>query len=212
MSAQALFSQLLIGLINGSFYAILSLGLALIFGMLNIVNAAHGAQYMMGAFCAYLLLQFAGIGYWWALLLSPLIVGVFGLIVERCLLRPMYRLDHLYGFILTWGLAWIIEGLFRLQYGVSGRPYSPPPELSGAYNLGFIFLPVYRCWVVVVATAVCFLSWYGVERTKLGSYLRAARENPVLLGAFGIKVSRMMALTYGFAAPPKTPQRSSLAR
>lgn len=195
---QALFGQLLLGLINGAFYAMLSLGLAVIFGLLNIVNFAHGALYMMGAFVAWFLLQYAGIGYWWALLLSPLIVGALGMAIERTMLRRLYQLDHLYGLLLTFGLALIIEGLFRNQFGSSGQPYAIPPQLMGGYNLGFMFLPTYRGWVVVASLAVCLLTWFVIERTKLGSYLRAATENPTLVQAFGINVPRMVTLTYGF--------------
>jgi branched-chain amino acid transport system permease protein len=195
---QALFGQLLLGLINGAFYAMLSLGLAVIFGLLNIVNFAHGALYMMGAFVAWFLLQYAGIGYWWALLLSPLIVGALGMAIERTMLRRLYQLDHLYGLLLTFGLALIIEGLFRNQFGASGQPYAIPSQLMGGFNLGFMFLPTYRGWVVVASLAVCLLTWFVIERTKLGAYLRAATENPTLVQAFGINVPRMVTLTYGF--------------
>lgn len=194
---QALFGQLMVGLINGAFYAMLSLGLALIFGMLNIINFAHGALYMMGAFAAYLLLDYAGIGYWPALILAPLIVGAFGMIIERLFLKQLYKLDHLYGLLLTFGLALILEGLFREQYGSSGLPYAPPPELTGVFNLGFMFLPVYRGWVIVASIAVCIGTWLLIEKTKLGSYLRAATENPALVQAFGINVPAMITLTYG---------------
>ncbi len=195
---QALFGQLLIGLINGSFYALLSLGLAVIFGLLNIINFAHGAQYMMGAFAAWFLLQYAGLSYWWALAIAPLAVGLFGVALERSMLHRLYRLDHLYGLLLTFGLALIIQGLFRNAYGSSGLPYRIPDALGGGHNLGFMFLPNYRAWVVVFSLAVCLLTWYVVERTKLGSYLRAATENPTLVRAFGINVPRMITLTYGF--------------
>ena len=198
VSSQALFSQLLIGLINGSFYALLSLGLAVIFGMLNIINFTHGAQYMLGAFTAYFLLQYAGLGYWWAILLAPLIVGITGIIVERLFLQWLYRLDHLYGLLLTFGLALIFEGTFRNFFGSSGQPYSVPPALQGGQNLGFMFLPNYRAWVVVFSLTVCLTTWFVIERTKLGSYLRAATENPALVRAFGINVPRMITLTYGF--------------
>src|SRR4051795_1535062 len=198
ISSQALFGQLLIGLINGSFYALLSLGLAVIFGMLNIINFTHGAQYMLGAFAAFFLLQYAGIGYWWALILSPLVVGATGIIVERLFLRWLYQLDHLYGLLLTFGLALIFEGTFRNFFGSSGLPYSVPPELTGGQNLGFMFLPNYRGWVVVFSLAVCLSTWFVIERTKLGAYLRAATENPTLVRAFGINVPRMITLTYGF--------------
>ncbi len=195
---QALFGQLLIGLINGSFYALLSLGLAVIFGLLNIINFAHGAQYMMGAFAAYLLLNLLGVGYWWALLIVPLLVGAFGMLIERLMLSKLYKLDHLYGLLLTFGLALIIQGLFRNKYGSSGQPFPIPQELTGARNLGFMFLPNYRAWVILVSVVVCLATWYVIERTKLGSYLRAATENPQLVQAFGINVPRMITLTYGF--------------
>jgi branched-chain amino acid transport system permease protein len=195
---QVLFGQLLLGLINGSFYALLSLGLAVIFGMLNVINFAHGALYMTGAFVAYFLLQYLGIGYWPALLLAPLIVGALGIVVEKTMLSRLYRLDHLYGLLLTFGLALIIEGLFRNYYGVSGRPYPTPPALSGGTNLGFMYLPTYRGWVVVASLIVCLGTWFLIERTRLGAYLRAGTENPTLLRAFGINVPVMMTLTYGF--------------
>ena len=195
---QALFGQLLLGLINGAFYAMLSLGLAVIFGLLNIINFAHGAQYMIGAFCAWFLLNLLGIGYWPALIIAPLAVGAFGIILERVFLRWMYKLDHLYGLLLTFGLALIIEGLFRQQYGSSGQPYAIPTQLTGGQNLGFMFLPNYRAWVIAASIVICFGTWYLIERTKLGSYLRAATENPALVQAFGINVPRMVTLTYGF--------------
>ena len=195
---QALFGQLLLGLINGAFYAMLSLGLAVIFGMLNIINFTHGAQYMMGAFAAWFLLQYTGLGYWWALLVAPIVVGFTGVVIERLMLRHLYKLDHLYGLLLTFGLALIIQGLFQNEFGSSGLPYRIPPELTGGQNLGFMFLPNYRAWVVVVSLAVCLATWYLIERTKLGSYLRAATENPALVQAFGINVPRMITLTYGF--------------
>jgi branched-chain amino acid transport system permease protein len=195
---QALFGQLLIGLINGAFYALLSLGLSVIFGLLNIINFTHGAQYMMGAFVAYFLLQWAGLGYWWALLVAPLVVGVTGIVLERTMLKRLYQLDHLYGLLLTFGFALIIQGLFRDQYGSSGLPYSMPRQLAGGQNLGFMFLPNYRAWVIVFSLAVCLTTWYVIERTRLGSYLRAATENPALVQAFGINVPRMITLTYGF--------------
>jgi branched-chain amino acid transport system permease protein len=194
---QALFGQLLIGLINGAFYAMLSLGLAVIFGLLNIINFTHGAQYMMGAFCAWFLLTKAGIGYWWALLLAPIVVGAFGALIERTMLSRLYKLDHLYGLLLTFGLALIIQGLFRNEFGSSGLPYQIPPELSGGFNLGFMFLPKYRAWVIVASLIICLSTWYVIERTKLGSYLRAATENPALVQAFGINVPRMVTITYG---------------
>ena len=197
---QALFAQLLIGLINGAFYAMLSLGLAVIFGMLNIINFAHGAQYMLGAFCAWLALNYIHIGYWPALILAPIAVAVGGVILERLFLRHVYRLDHLYGLLLTFGLALIIEGALRNKYGSSGLPYDIPDELKGAHNLGFMFLPNYRAWVIVASLAVCFGTWFLIERTRLGSYLRAATENPTLVQAFGINVPLMVTLTYGFGA------------
>ena len=198
IAPQALFGQLLIGLINGAFYAMLSLGLAVIFGLLNIINFAHGAQYMMGAFCGWFLLTYLGVGYWPALILAPIIVGAFGVVIERLLLKPIYKLDHLYGLLLTFGLALIIEGLFRQQYGSSGQPYSIPSQLAGAQNLGFMFLPYYRGWVIVASIIVCFGTWFIIERTRLGAYLRAATENATLVQAFGINVPRMVTLTYGF--------------
>ena len=196
--AQALFGQLLIGLINGSFYALLSLGLAVIFGLLNIINFTHGAQYMMGAFCSYFLLQYAGVGYWWSLLLAPIAVGATGMAIERAMLSRLYKLDHLYGLLLTFGLALIIQGLFTNYYGSSGLPYRIPEELNGGINLGFMFLPKYRAWVIVASAVICAATWYVIERTKLGSYLRAATENRALVQAFGINVPRMIMLTYGF--------------
>src|SRR5438132_5523243 len=195
----ALFGQLLLGLINGSFYALLSLGLAVIFGMLNIINFAHGAQYMLGAFAAFFLLQYAGLGYWWAIIVAPIAVGITGVIVKRLFLQWLYKLDHLYGLLLTFGLALIIEGTFRNFFGSSGLPYAVPPSLQGGQNLGFMFLPNYRAWVVVFSLAVCFATWFVIERTRLGSYLRAATENPALVRAFGINVPRMITLTYGFS-------------
>ena len=195
---QAFMGQLLIGLINGSFYALLSLGLAVIFGLLNIINFTHGAQYMMGAFVAYFLLQWVGLGYWWALLVAPLVVGMIGVVLERTMLKRLYALDHLYGLLLTFGLALVIQGLFRNQFGSSGLPYGMPPQLVGTYNLGFMFLPVYRAWVVVFSLVVCLATWFVIERTRLGAYLRAATENPTLVQAFGINVPRMITLTYGF--------------
>ncbi len=195
---QALFGQLLIGLINGAFYAMLSLGLAVIFGLLNIINFTHGAQYMMGAFCSYFLLQYAGVGYWWSLLLAPIAVGATGVVIERTMLARLYQLDHLYGLLLTFGLALIIQGLFTNYYGSSGLPYRIPEELNGGINLGFMFLPKYRAWVIVASLVVCGATWYVIERTKLGSYLRAATENRALVQAFGINVPRMITLTYGF--------------
>jgi branched-chain amino acid transport system permease protein len=194
----ALFGQLLLGLINGAFYAMLSLGLAVIFGLLNIINFTHGAQYMMGAFCAWFLLNWAGIGYWPSLILAPIAIGVFGIIIERLFLKWIYKLDHLYGLLLTFGLALIIEGLFRQEYGSSGQPYAIPAELTGGRNLGFMFLPNYRAWVIGASIVICFGTWFMIERTRLGAYLRAATENPTLVQAFGINVPRMITLTYGF--------------
>jgi len=195
---QALFGQLLIGLINGSFYALLSLGLAVIFGLLNIINFTHGAQYMLGAFCAYFLLNKLGVGYWWSLAVAPLAVGAFGVLIERTMLKQLYKLDHLYGLLLTFGLALIIQGVFRNEFGSSGLPYPIPQELTGSRNLGFMFLPNYRAWVIVASLVVCFATWFVIERTRLGAYLRAATENPALVQAFGINVPRMITLTYGF--------------
>ena len=185
-------------MINGAFYALLSLGLSVIFGLLNIINFAHGAQYMMGAFAAYFLLQIAGLGYWWSLLVVPIVVGLIGIVLERTMLKRLYHLDHLYGLLLTFGVALIIQGVFRNEYGSSGLPYGIPAQLTGGHNLGFMFLPNYRAWVVVFSLAVCLATWYVIERTKLGSYLRAATENPTLVQAFGINVPRMITLTYGF--------------
>ena len=194
----ALFGQLLIGLINGSFYALLSLGLAVIFGMLHIVNFAHGAFYMMGAFAAYFLLQYTGLSYWWALTLSPVIIGVIGAVVEKLFLKRLQGFDPLYSLLLTFGLALIFQGLFQNYFGASGLPYAIPNQLSGAYNLGFMFLPVYRGWVIVASIVVCFGTWLVIERSKLGAYLRAATENPTMVRAFGVNVPRMVTLTYGF--------------
>ena len=195
---QALFGQLLIGLINGSFYAVLSLGLAVIFGLLNIINFAHGALYMMGAFLAWIGLTHFGIDYWTALLLAPLLVGLLGIVIERALLRWLYQLDHLYGLLLTFGLALIIEGLFRYYFGISGETYEVPDALQGGVDLGFMFLPLYRGWVVVASLVVCLATWFIIERTKLGAYLRAGTENPKLVQALGINVPLMITLTYGF--------------
>jgi branched-chain amino acid transport system permease protein len=195
---QAFMGQLMLGLVNGSFYAMLSLGLAVIFGMLNIINFAHGALYMMGAMFAWMGLNYFGIGYWWSLLLAPLAVGAAGIVIERSMLQWLYKLDHLYGLLLTFGLALILEGIFRDQYGVSGQPYSIPEEFVGAYNLGFMFLPKYRAWVILASLAVCFATWFFIEKTPLGAYLRAATENPRLTQAFGINVPLMVMLTYGF--------------
>jgi branched-chain amino acid transport system permease protein len=195
--SQALFGQLLLGLINGSFYALLSLGLAVIFGMLNVINFTHGAQYMLGAFTAFFLLQYLGLDYWWAIVIAPIIVGITGMIIERLFLRHLQNLDHLYGLLLTFGLALIIEGVFRNFFGSSGLPYAVPPSLQGGTNVGFMFLPNYRAWVVVFSLVVCLTTWFLIERTKLGAYLRAATENPILVRAFGINVPRLITLTYG---------------
>jgi len=199
-STPLLFAQLLVGLINGAFYALLSLGLAIIFGLLNIINFTHGAQYMLGAFCAWFLLNWAGIGYWPALVIAPLAVGLSGMAIERLLLRRIAGLDHLYGLLLTFGLALVIEGAFRQAYGSSGQPYTIPHELQGARNLGFMFLPNYRAWVLFLSISVCGATWFVIERTRLGAYLRAATENAALVQAFGINVPRMVTLTYGAGA------------
>jgi len=196
--SQALFGQLLIGLINGSFYALLSLGLAVIFGLLNIINFSHGAQYMLGAFVAWLGLNKLGMNYWLALIVTPVVVGASGVLIERTMLKQLYKLDHLYGLLLTFGLALIIQGLFRNEFGSSGMPYAVPEVFQGAFNTGFMFLPKYRAWVIVASLVVCLSTWYVIERTKLGGYLRAATENPSLVQAFGINVPRMITLTYGF--------------
>ena len=195
---QALFGQVLLGLINGSFYAVLSLGLAVIFGLLNIVNFAHGALYMMGAFVAWMLLTYFGIPFWVALVVSPLIVGAIGMVIERTMLRPLHDLDHLYSLLLTFGLTLVISGLFQNFYGVSGKPYPIPSALTGVVNLGFMFLPIYRAFIIFMAVIVCFATWFLIEKTRLGSYLRAATENPEMAGAFGINVPLLVTLTYGF--------------
>ena len=192
-----LFGQLLLGLINGAFYAMLSLGLAVIFGLLNIINFTHGAQFMMGALVAWMLLNWLGLGYWWALLLAPIVVGATGVVLERLFISRLYKLDHLYGLLLTFGIGLIIEGLFRNQFGSSGLPYRIPPELTGAWDLGFMFMPVYRGWVVVFALLTCIATWLVIEKTRLGAYLRAATENAPLVQAFGVNVPRMVTLTYG---------------
>lgn len=196
--SNALFGQLLIGLINGSFYALLSLGLAVIFGMLNIINFSHGAQYMLGAFVAYLILQYSGLGYWPALIVAPVVVGITGMVIERTMLQWLYKLDHLYGLLLTFGLALIIEGVARNLLGSAGLPYTVPESLQGGRNLGFMFLPNYRAWVIVASLTICFGTWFVIERTRLGAYLRAATENPTLVRAFGINVPLLITLTYGF--------------
>jgi branched-chain amino acid transport system permease protein len=192
-----LFGQLLLGLINGAFYAMLSLGLAVIFGMLNIINFAHGALFMMGAFASWMLLQYAGIGYFPALILAPLIIGAFGVVLERTIISRLYKLDHLYGLLLTFGLALVIEGLFRNAYGSSGMPYRIPTILQGATNLGFMYMPNYRGWVVLAAVVVCFSTWAIIEKTPLGATLRAATENAPMVQAFGVNVPRLITLTYG---------------
>jgi branched-chain amino acid transport system permease protein len=197
INTQALMAQLLVGLINGSFYALLSLGLAVIFGMLNIINFAHGALYMMGAFVAYFLLNVFGLNYWFALVLAPIMVGAFGMLIERTMLQWLTGLDHLYGLLLTFGIALILQGVFSNYFGSSGLPYAIPDELRGGINLGFMFLPTYRAWVVVFSLAICLLTWFMIEKTRLGANLRAATENPTLVRAFGINVPRMITLTYG---------------
>ncbi len=195
--APLLFGQLLLGLINGAFYAMLALGLSVIFGMLNIINFAHGALFMMGAFASWMLLHYAGIGYFPSLILSPIIIGALGILMEKTLISQLYKLDHLYGLLLTFGLALVIEGLFRNYYGSSGMPYDIPNVLQGAVNLGFMFLPIYRGWVVVAALVVCIATWLVIEKTFLGARLRAATENPALVRAMGINVPRLITLTYG---------------
>jgi branched-chain amino acid transport system permease protein len=195
---QVLFGQLLLGLINGAFYAVLSLGLAVIFGLLNIVNFAHGALYMLGAFSTYFLSKYLGVGYWGALILAPLIVGAFGIVLERYLLRRLAGVDHLYGLLLTFGLALVIEGIFVKLFGASGIPYPTPPQLTGGMNLGFMFLPYYRAWVVVASMIVCIATWVLFERTKIGAYLRAGTENPKLLQSFGVNVPVLTTLAYGY--------------
>jgi len=194
----AFLGQILLGLVNGSFYAVLSLGLAVIFGLLNVINFAHGALYMLGAFVAWMGLQFLGLNYWVMLIVAPLVVGLLGIIIERLLLRHLYKLDHLYGLLLTFGLTLLIEGIFRSMYGVSGQPYPTPEALRGAVNLGFMVLPIYRGWVVVASIIACLLTWFVIERTRLGALLRAGTENPKLVEAFGINVPLMVTLTYGF--------------
>ncbi|MDF2233981.1 branched-chain amino acid ABC transporter permease [Albimonas sp. CAU 1670] len=193
---QALFGQLMLGLINGSFYAMLSLGLAVIFGLLNVINFAHGAQYMLGAFVAWMLLNWLGIPYWGALVLAPIVVAATGLVIERTLLRRLHDLDHLYGLLLTFGLALIFEGVMRSQFGAAGLPYGNP--LPGGVNLGFMYLPWYRGWIIAASLVVCLATWFVIERTKLGAYLRAATERPEIVQSFGIDVPRMITLTYAF--------------
>ncbi|GJI97368.1 branched-chain amino acid ABC transporter permease [Duganella caerulea] len=191
-------SQLMLGLVNGSFYAMLSLGLAVIFGLLNVINFSHGALYMMGAFVAWMGMAYLGLNYWVMLVLAPLIVGVFGIVIEKTMLRWLYKLDHLYGLLLTFGITLLVEGVFRSFYGVSGQPFQVPEALAGATDLGFMVLPNYRAWVVVASLAVCLATWFVIEKTKLGAYLRAGTENPKLVEAFGINVPLMVTLTYGF--------------
>ena len=200
ISVPALMSQLLLGLVNGSFYAILSLGLAVIFGLLNVINFAHGALFMLGAMFTWMAASYFKINYWVMLLLAPLLVGLVGVIIERFLLRHIYKLDHLYGLLLTLGLSLLIEGVFRSIYGVSGLGYDTPELLEGATNLGFMILPNYRAWVVVASIVVCIATWYVIEKTKLGAYLRAGTENPRLVEAFGVNVPVMITLTYAFGA------------
>ncbi len=191
-------SQLLLGLVNGSFYAMMSLGLAVIFGLLNIINFAHGALFMMGAFFAWIGLNYFGINYWLALIIVPVVVGVFGILIERSMLRWLYKLDHLYGLLLTFGITLLLEGVFRSFYGVSGQPYQVPALLSGATEVGSMMLPNYRAWVVLASLTVCFATWFVIEKTKIGSYLRAGTENPKMVEAFGINVPMLVSLTYGF--------------
>ena len=195
---QALLSQLLLGLVNGSFYAMLSLGLAVIFGLLNVINFSHGALYMMGAFLAWMGMSYLGLNYWVMLALAPLLVGAFGIVIEKTMLRWLYKLDHLYGLLLTFGITLMVEGVFRSFYGVSGQPFEVPELLAGATDLGFMVLPNYRAWVVVASLAVCLATWFVIEKTKLGSYLRAGTENPKLVEAFGVNVPLMVTMTYGF--------------
>jgi branched-chain amino acid transport system permease protein len=195
---QAMMSQLLLGLVNGSFYAMLSLGLAVIFGLLNVINFSHGALYMFGAFLAWMGLTYFDVNYWIMLAAAPLLVGLFGIIVEKTMLRWLYKLDHLYGLLLTFGITLVLEGVFRSFYGVSGQPYPVPELLAGATDLGFMMLPNYRAWVVFASLVVCLTTWFVIEKTKLGSYLRAGTENPKLVEAFGINVPLMVTLTYGF--------------
>ena len=200
VSLPAMLSQLLLGLVNGSFYAILSLGLAVIFGLLNVINFAHGALFMLGALITWMAMNYFGVNYWVMLICAPLIVGVIGVVIERLLLRWIYKLDHLYGLLLTLGLTLMIEGVFRSIYGVSGLGYDTPELLEGATNLGFMILPNYRAWVVVASIVVCIATWYVIEKTKLGAYLRAGTENPRLVEAFGVNVPVMVTLTYAFGA------------
>ncbi|WP_322405305.1 branched-chain amino acid ABC transporter permease [Massilia luteola] len=195
---QAMMSQLLLGLVNGSFYAMLSLGLAVIFGLLNVINFSHGALYMMGAFAAYIGVTSFGLNYWTMLVLAPLVVGAFGILIERTMLRWLYRFDHLYGLLLTFGITLLLEGVFRSFFGVSGQTLDVPEALSGATDLGFMILPNYRAWVVLASSVVCLATWFTIEKTRLGAYLRAGTENPKLVEAFGVNVPLMVTLTYGF--------------
>ncbi|WP_295994744.1 branched-chain amino acid ABC transporter permease [Rugamonas sp.] len=198
ISVQALMSQLLLGLVNGSFYAMLSLGLAVIFGLLNVINFAHGALYMMGAFLAWMGIHYFGASYWLMLIVAPLLVGAFGIAIERTMLRWLYKVDQVYGLLLTFGLTLLLEGIFRSFYGVSGQPFDTPALLQGSTDLGFMILPNYRAWVVAVSLLVCFATWFVIEKTKLGAYLRAGTENPRLVEAFGVNVPLMVTLTYGY--------------
>jgi len=195
---QAMMSQLLLGLVNGSFYAMLSLGLAIIFGLLNVINFSHGAMYMMGAFLAWMGMSYLGMSYWMMLIAAPVVVGILGIVIEKTMLRWLYKLDHLYGLLLTFGITLLVEGIFRSFYGVSGQPFDTPEQLQGATDLGFMILPNYRAWVVVASLVVCFATWFVIEKTRLGAYLRAGTENPKLVEAFGINVPLMVTLTYGF--------------
>ncbi|WP_215407209.1 branched-chain amino acid ABC transporter permease [Janthinobacterium sp. JC611] len=194
----AMMSQLLLGLVNGSFYAMLSLGLAVIFGLLNVINFSHGAMYMMGAFLAWMGLSYFDINYWAMLVIAPILVGLVGILIEKTMLRWLYKLDHLYGLLLTFGITLIMEGVFRSFYGVSGQPYAVPEALAGATDLGFMILPNYRAWVVIASLSICLATWFVIEKTKLGAYLRAGTENPKLVEAFGINVPLMVTLTFGF--------------
>jgi branched-chain amino acid transport system permease protein len=200
MSSTVLFGQITLGLINGSFYALLSMGLAIIFGLLNVINVAQGSFYMLGAFVAWMLLQWVGLGYWWALAIAPLVVACVALLIERSLLRWIYHLDHLYGLLLTFGVMLIIDGLFNYYFGSAGQRYSIPADLQGGFDLGFMFLPIYRGWVVVASVVICFSTWLAIERTKLGAYLRAATENPTLVRAFGVNVPVLITFTYAIGA------------
>jgi len=200
ITVSGLLSQLLLGLVNGSFYAILSLGLAVIFGLLNVINFAHGALFMLGAVLSWMAMNYFNIDYWVMLVAAPIIVGLFGVVIERLLLRWIYKLDHLYGLLLTLGLTLLVEGVFRSIFGVSGLAYDPPDALASATNLGFMILPNYRAWVVLASLTVCFATWFVIEKTRLGAYLRAGTENPRLVEAFGINVPLMITLTYAFGA------------